>query len=99
MVTYRSDEITRRHPLEQLLPVLVREAQAKRLTVASLDEAGVGTFINNRVQLEKSDARRLVDWLTERSDGNPFFLAELVQTLEEERALVTSADGRGELAI
>ncbi len=101
VVSYRSDELTRRHPLEQLLPLLVREAQARRLTVAPLDNQAVGALISTRFPLEASDVDRLVAWLMERSEGNPFFLAELVQTLEEQRSLVPLADGHwrvGDLA-
>jgi predicted ATPase len=36
IVTYRADEITRRHPLYQLLPVLERESHAARLDLRSL---------------------------------------------------------------
>ena len=36
LATYRADELTRRHPLYALLPLLVREARAARLDPASL---------------------------------------------------------------
>ena len=101
VVSYRSDELTRRHPLDQLLPLLVREARARRLTVAPLDNQAVGALISTRFPLEASDVDRLVAWLMERSEGNPFFLAELVQTLEEQRSLVPLTDGHwrvGDLA-
>lgn len=39
VATYRSDELTRRHPLYQLIPLLVRESQAARLDVRPLDQA------------------------------------------------------------
>ena len=38
LATYRSDEVTRRHPLAQLLPALVREAHAARLDLRPLDD-------------------------------------------------------------
>ena len=41
IVTYRSDEITRRHPLAALLPALVREAPTERIDLHPLDEAAL----------------------------------------------------------
>ena len=36
LVTYRTDEVTRQHPLYRLLPVLVREALAVRIDLSPL---------------------------------------------------------------
>ncbi|HEU5422801.1 MAG TPA: ATP-binding protein, partial [Nitrolancea sp.] len=41
LVTYRSDELTRRHLLYQLLPLLVRESHAQRLDLHPLDDTGL----------------------------------------------------------
>ena len=86
-VTYRSDELTRRHPLYQLLPLLVREAGAERLDVRQLNAEDVRMLVITRYQLSDADATRLVAHLQERAEGNPFFLGELLRTLEEEGTL------------
>src|SRR5207302_1809064 len=44
VATYRADELTRRHPLYQLLPTLVREARATRLDLRPLDRAAIGAL-------------------------------------------------------
>src|SRR5690242_7489052 len=51
LVTYRSDDLTRRHPLYALLPVLVREARAARLALRPLDDAAVRALVADRYAL------------------------------------------------
>ena len=41
VATYRADELTRRHPLAQLLPLLVREARAATLELPALPDEAV----------------------------------------------------------
>jgi predicted ATPase len=65
LVTYRGDELTRRHPLYALLPLLVR------------DEA-VRSLLDERYGLPPSNCERLVTYLARRAEGNPFFIGELL---------------------
>jgi DNA-binding CsgD family transcriptional regulator len=87
LATYRADELTRRHPLYQLIPILVREARAERLEVNPLDEAGLRALAYGRYALPAADANRLVTYLHERAEGNPFYTGELLRTLVERRVL------------
>ena len=48
LVTYRDDELARRHPLAQLLPVLVREARATRLDLRVLPDEAVRDLVRGR---------------------------------------------------
>ena len=89
---YRADEITRRHPLYGLLPVLVREAQAARLALRPLDRPAVEELVARRYALPGPDAARLVAHLLERGEGNPFFAGELLHALEE-AGVLAPADG------
>ena len=93
IVAYRADELTRRHPLYQLLPVLVREARAHRIDLQRIDAADIGLLITDRYGLPAAEITRLTDYLAHRSEGNPFFLGELLHTLEAERVLDRTADG------
>ncbi|HET8628937.1 MAG TPA: AAA family ATPase [Thermomicrobiales bacterium] len=92
LATYRVDELTRRHPLYQLLPLLVREARAARLDVHALDEAGLRALVAGYA-LPPADADRLAGYLHGRSEGNPFFAGELLRALAEAGAL--RRDGAG----
>jgi DNA-binding CsgD family transcriptional regulator len=87
LTTYRADELTRRHPLYALLPVLVREANATRLALHPLEEEATAALARGRFTLPDADNTRLVAYLDARGEGNPFFIGELLQTLVEERVL------------
>ena len=58
LATYRSDELTRRHPLYALLPLLVREARAERLDLRPLDPAGLRALVAD-YPLPPTDDERL----------------------------------------
>jgi DNA-binding CsgD family transcriptional regulator len=87
LVTYRADELTRRHPLYQVLPVLVREASALRLSMQPLESQDTEALVERRFAFPAADATRLVAYLDRRGEGNPFFIGELLQTLTEARVL------------
>jgi DNA-binding CsgD family transcriptional regulator len=83
LATYRSEELTRRHPLYRLLPVYVREAQAARLDLRPLDDVAIRALVDDRYRLAATDATRLVAYLRERGEGNALFIGELLRSLEE----------------
>ena len=91
--TYRADELTRRHPLYTLLPLLVREAQAVRLDLHRLDDAAVRALVGARYQLPPVDAARLAAYLQAHAEGNPFYIGEVLRTLDEEGLLQPAATG------
>ncbi|HUZ84265.1 MAG TPA: AAA family ATPase, partial [Gaiellales bacterium] len=92
VTTYRSDELHRRHPLYPLLPLLVREANAARVDVRPLDEAGHRALIGSRYVLLDADRDRLERYLADHAEGNPLCAGELLRTLEEEVVLVRDGD-------
>jgi DNA-binding CsgD family transcriptional regulator len=93
LVTYRSDELTRRHPLYQLLPALVREGHAVRLDLKRLGVPVLEALVQERYQLAPADRARLVHYLAEHSEGNPFYFGELLRSLEEEAILAPEHGG------
>lgn len=93
VATYRAEEVTRQHPLYQLLPTLVREAHANRLDVQRLDDDAVSALVAARYPLADRDAARLVAYLQARAEGNAFYLGELLRSLEGERVLHRGAGG------
>ena len=92
VATYRDDEITRRHRLAQLLPRLVRESRAERVSLHQLDSAAIRELIQDRYALDEDDEERLKAYLEERSEGNPLYVEELLFTLESEETLTQSSD-------
>jgi DNA-binding CsgD family transcriptional regulator/tetratricopeptide (TPR) repeat protein len=93
LVTYRSEGLSRDHPLYRLLPLLVREANAERVDLRPLDDDAVRALVDARYGLADADALRLVAHLRQRAEGNSLFIAELLRSLEEELALRRTAGG------
>ena len=74
--TFRSDDLGRRHPLLPTLAMLERLSTVERIDLPRLTAAGVHEQIAGI--LGSVPAQRLVDEIVERSDGNPFFVEELL---------------------
>ncbi len=83
LVTYRSDELTRKHPLYGLLPQLARDASAARIDLGRLDDEAVRALVDTRYRLPDADSQRLVAYLQGRAEGNALFVGELLRSLEE----------------
>lgn len=93
IVTYRPAETANPLPFHALLPVLVREARPERLTLPPLAAEAIHALVAARYALPEADAQRLTRYLAQRSDGNAFFLGELMRALQEQGGLVATAAG------
>jgi hypothetical protein len=92
IATYRIDELSRHHPFYQQLPALVREAQAFRLNLGTIDAGALRELVSRQFRLSPNDETRLVTYLDRHSDGNPFFAIELIRALEEAGLLRRGTD-------
>ncbi len=101
LAAYRTEELTRQHPLYTLLPRLVREAHADRLDLRPLRDDDVRALVGGRYPLSPADVARLVAHLQAHAEGNPFYLGELVRALEEGGLLRPAEEGwtLGDLAL
>jgi tetratricopeptide (TPR) repeat protein len=79
--TYRDTELDRRHPLGAVLADLRRETGVHRVKLGGLDEAAIADLL----QAAGSDEERggLAHAVYERTDGNPFFVGEVLRELVE----------------
>ena len=75
--------LTARPEAETALEELVRGARAIRLE--PLDKTGIGELVQH--VLEGQAPPGLVQWVIERTTGNPFFVEELVRALREHEIL------------
>lgn len=82
VMTYRDTELTQDQPLYRLLPQIVRESGALRMSLRQLDDQAVRAFLDATIPLPPDDASRLTSYLLERSEGNPFYIREFLATLE-----------------
>jgi DNA-binding CsgD family transcriptional regulator len=74
--TYRSDEVPRDHPLHGTLLELERSGRAERIELTGLSRDGVTAQVTGI--LGTAPATRQISSLFDRSEGNPFFVEELV---------------------
>lgn len=93
VATFRADEVARDHHLFTLLPLLVREAGAARIELASLTAADVRELLGKLYILSGEDEARLAGYLQQRAEGNPFYVTEVLRVLEHERLLRPAQDG------
>jgi class 3 adenylate cyclase len=94
LVSYRSDEVGRRHPLAPALQAWRRSGLAVMVPVGPLSADGVGRMIRAIFDTgEVSDEFR--DLMHRRCEGNPFVLEEMLKEAIE-RGDIYRADGRWE---
>ncbi len=84
--TYRDTEAgDPTSPLSETLSTLTRESVTRRLPLAGLPVGDVAAFVANATGVPPSPS--LAAALHARTEGNPFFLTELVRLLQSERTL------------
>ncbi len=77
--TYRDVELRRQHPLSQTLGELAREGLSQRILLRGLTERDVARFIEITAGIEPPQA--LVEAVYRETEGNPFFVNEIVRLL------------------
>jgi len=91
--TYRDLELGREHPLFQALGDLAREPVTRRIALHGLSEQDVGRYIEMTAGMTPPGP--LVAVVHAETEGNPFFLGEVVQLLVAEGGL-EGADARAD---
>jgi DNA-binding CsgD family transcriptional regulator/tetratricopeptide (TPR) repeat protein len=76
IVTYRSDELHRRHPLRPFLAELHRTVHPTHVELAALDRGEVAELAEGITG--RLPGTRLLDDVLRLSGGNPFFVEELI---------------------
>jgi DNA-binding CsgD family transcriptional regulator/tetratricopeptide (TPR) repeat protein len=85
IVTYRSEEVDRAHPLRWLLAELARAAWVDRLELSGLSSAEVARQLAGLLGREPDAA--LAERVFTRSDGNPLFVEALVGAADDATSL------------
>jgi eukaryotic-like serine/threonine-protein kinase len=87
--TYRDVELGRHHPLSGALSELTAARNARRIPLRGLDVGGVAAMIESTTGTPPAPALARAIW--EQTEGNPFFVGEVVRLLASEGRL----DGAG----
>src|SRR5437764_6199792 len=90
--TYRDTDVDRTHPLSAMVGDLRRDPHVTRLALAGLDTAGVAEYLVGRAGHDLPAVEQLAGLLRDQTEGNPFFLGEVVQHLVEAGAFFRAGD-------
>jgi class 3 adenylate cyclase/tetratricopeptide (TPR) repeat protein len=92
--TYRDNDLTRNHPLTELLADLRRESGVERLGLRGLGDGEALALVEALAGHEMSgDNLAMAQAVHSETDGNPFFMREILENMIESGALVQE-DGR-----
>ena len=83
LATYRSDELHRTHPFNHVLAELTRGRLAEEVRLRRLEVAELADMIRLTMSLSRAPTREFVDALYTRTEGNPFFVEEILRALVE----------------
>ena len=79
LLTYRDTEVGVEHPLSRLLSDLRRDVGVSRVVLGGLGDEEIAELL----EMGTGPSRELIRLLREHTDGNPFFVEEIVRSLRE----------------
>ncbi len=80
--TYRDTELSRTHPLSETLADLNRGGGFQRISLSGLTQDEVGMYVRGVALITPSHS--LVERVHAETEGNPFFVSEVVNLMTEE---------------
>jgi hypothetical protein len=94
LCTYRDTELTHEHPLVELVADLRRQGAVERLSLTGLDDVGVAAFVEQVSGRTLDEATlALARAVYEETEGNPFFVREVLRHLAETGAVERQEGG------
>jgi eukaryotic-like serine/threonine-protein kinase len=95
--TYRDVELGRHHPLARTLAELAEIQGSRRIPLRGLDTEAVERFIERTAGIEPAPG--LAEAVHEQTEGNPFFITEIVRLMASEGSLENPVSGGWALAV
>ena len=87
--TYRDTDLARTHPLSEALATLNRDPGFLRVPLRGLTRAETAAYIGAAANIEPAPV--VLDRIVEETEGNPFFLSEVVNLLTQEGTLTKTS--------
>jgi class 3 adenylate cyclase len=92
--TYRDSELSQTHPLNDTLAALHRVSRVNRMDLAGLDDSGVAALLEAAAgQSLDAAGVTLAHAVYRETDGNPFFVSEVLRHLTETGAIQKDTTG------
>ena len=93
--TYRDSELSHSHPLTDTLAALRRHSGVSRIELAGLNDNDVVAYLEAAAGQTLDDAGvGLAHAVYRETDGNPYFVSEVLRHLAETRTIYQDATGR-----
>jgi len=93
--THRYTELSQTHPLTETLAALHRNSGVSRIQLAGLDDRGVVSYLEAAAGQDLDEAAvGLAHAIYRETDGNPFFVGEVLRHLAETGAIYRDETGR-----
>jgi len=93
--TYRDSELSQTHPLTDALAALHRQSGITYIGLSGLDDSGVASFLEAAAGQTLDDAAvGLAQAIYRETDGNPFFVGEVLRHLFETGTIYQDSTGR-----
>ena len=93
--TYRDTEIARGHPVASFLADLRREETVHRIALHGLEAPSVRRLLHGSDTSADRAVQQLADRITSETEGNPFFVGEIIRHLVEQGHLAVDGGGGG----
>ncbi len=85
LATYRPADVPQDHPLAPIISGLIRAAVCRRIPLQGLGKPSVGEFVT--LVAGRESPPELIDAIFGETEGNPFFMTEVLRLLEVDGAL------------
>ena len=89
---YRSNEVDLGHPLRVALNEIEQGRAVHELPLRPLTPDSVEQLLADTLRTDRATCRPLAELLHDKAQGNPFYLSEMLRTLEQERAITFSPE-------
>ncbi|MCH8066798.1 MAG: protein kinase, partial [Chloroflexi bacterium] len=93
--TYRDTDLVRTHPLSEALATLNRESGFQRIALRGLTREECANYIRTAANVQPAPS--VLNKIFEETEGNPFFLSEVVNLMAQEGTL--TKDSISDIAI
>ena len=87
ILAYRNNEVSISHPLHAWLIELQSSSYASCLEIQPLSCEAIGEFLSDSLHLTVEEVAPFAQVIATKTDGNPFFIIELIKSLHQEKIL------------
>jgi predicted ATPase/signal transduction histidine kinase len=89
---YRSNEVDEGHPFRLAVQEIGKSRSVRDIELRTLGAESVCRLIAETLRTDDASAKPLAGLLFDRTEGNPFFVNEMLKTLHDERAITFATE-------